>query len=379
MSISSTNRKAGPYIGDGVATVFPFVFKVFQASDIHVVNTNLANIETVAVIDTEYTATINVDQDANPGGYITMLSPPPSGFRITITSNVPNLQPVTLTNQGGFYPSVINAAIDRATIQVQQLAEQVNRSLKSPISSGMTVDEWFASKVANAGGVNLPLAISEMAVSGFIATLLDDANAATARTTLGAAAAGANSDITSLAGLTTPLSVAQGGTGVTTVAAEAQAVLDAISTTQGAVLYRDASDWVALAPGTSGQVLKTNGAGANPSWGAASSVAAGSALTKNPLVFGSTTSAAHGLGQEPSLIRVVLECITGELEWVTGDRIDMGALNPASYYGVNVYADATNVYLKIYNGIYLFTKTSNSGGLLTAANWRIHCYPYKFV
>lgn len=42
------------------------------------------------------------------------------------------------------------------------------------------------------------------------------ADAPTARTNLGAAAAGANSDITSLTGLTTPLSVAQGGTNGTT-------------------------------------------------------------------------------------------------------------------------------------------------------------------
>jgi hypothetical protein len=43
--------------------------------------------------------------------------------------------------------------------------------------------------------------------------------AAAARTNLGAAASGANSDITSLAGLTTALSVAQGGTGAATAAA----------------------------------------------------------------------------------------------------------------------------------------------------------------
>lgn len=42
--------------------------------------------------------------------------------------------------------------------------------------------------------------------------------------------------------------------------------LDSISSTQGAVLYRNASDWVALAPGTSGYVLTTGGAAANPSW-----------------------------------------------------------------------------------------------------------------
>ena len=45
--------------------------------------------------------------------------------------------------------------------------------------------------------------------------LSDVANAATARTNLGSAKTGANNDITSLSGLTTALSVAQGGTGLT--------------------------------------------------------------------------------------------------------------------------------------------------------------------
>lgn len=45
-----------------------------------------------------------------------------------------------------------------------------------------------------------------------------------------------------------------------------QELLDEISTTQGVVLYRNASAWVALSPGTSGQVLQSGGAAANPSW-----------------------------------------------------------------------------------------------------------------
>lgn len=38
------------------------------------------------------------------------------------------------------------------------------------------------------------------------------------------------------------------------------------SEAQGDILYRNATDWVRLAPGTSGQVLQTNGAAANPTW-----------------------------------------------------------------------------------------------------------------
>lgn len=44
------------------------------------------------------------------------------------------------------------------------------------------------------------------------------------------------------------------------------AILDLLGGTQGDVLYRSSSGWTVLAPGTSGQVLQTNGTGANPTW-----------------------------------------------------------------------------------------------------------------
>lgn len=42
------------------------------------------------------------------------------------------------------------------------------------------------------------------------------------------------------------------------------------SAAQGDILYRNATDWVRLAAGTSGHYLQTQGAGANPQWAAAS-------------------------------------------------------------------------------------------------------------
>jgi hypothetical protein len=39
-----------------------------------------------------------------------------------------------------------------------------------------------------------------------------------------------------------------------------------IGAVQGDILFRSATNWTRLSPGTSGQVLRTNGAGANPSW-----------------------------------------------------------------------------------------------------------------
>ena len=46
----------------------------------------------------------------------------------------------------------------------------------------------------------------------------------------------------------------------------ATTILDSISSTQGVVLYSGASSWSALATGTSGNVLTTHGASANPTW-----------------------------------------------------------------------------------------------------------------
>ncbi len=53
--------------------------------------------------------------------------------------------------------------------------------------------------------------------------------------------------------------------------------------TQGSILYRNASNWVQLSPGTSGEFLKTNGAAANPSWAAAGDVVGPASSTDNAL------------------------------------------------------------------------------------------------
>lgn len=137
MSISNTNRKAGPFTGNGSASSFPFYFKVFEAVDLFVVLFNVAtNGESVLVLTADYTVSLNANQDANPGGTVTLTSGAlASGYTLTITSSVENLQPVNLTNQGGFYPDVIEDSLDRATIQIQQMSETLGRALTIPLSA----------------------------------------------------------------------------------------------------------------------------------------------------------------------------------------------------------------------------------------------------
>lgn len=150
MSISSSTRKAGPFACNGSTVAFPFAFKVFTTADVRVVLTDSNSVESDLALGTNYTVALNADQDANPGGTVTTTATYATGYKVTLTSQVQNLQPVTLTNQGGFYPQVINNALDRLTIMAQQLAEQVGRAVKTSISSSSSTPDQLLTDIGTA-------------------------------------------------------------------------------------------------------------------------------------------------------------------------------------------------------------------------------------
>ena len=89
--------------------------------------------------------------------------------------------------------------------------------------------------------------------------------------------------------------------------------LDTFGTTQGSMLYRGASGWVVLAPGTSGYVLQTNGSGSNPAWTAVASGAAGANPTASvglTAVPGSATTFLRSDGA-PALSQAIVPTWTG--------------------------------------------------------------------
>jgi hypothetical protein len=108
--------------------------------------------------------------------------------------------------------------------------------------------------------------------------------AAAARTNLGAAASGANADITSLTGLTTALSVAQGGTGENSL------------TSHAVLLGNDTSAVTTVSGlGSSGQVLTSNGAGTAPTW--QNTAAAGGFLSMQVFTSSGTWTKPSGINR----------------------------------------------------------------------------------
>ena len=140
MTVPSDPRKSGPYAGDGVLLSFSFDFKVFAAADIAVdFYEDATGLESRLVIDTDYTVSLNPDQDTTPGGTITLVgdfiaTPPLADDALAISGKLDFSQPLDITNEGGFLPSTLENQLDRIVMQIQQVDERVGRAVLQPIT-----------------------------------------------------------------------------------------------------------------------------------------------------------------------------------------------------------------------------------------------------
>lgn len=139
MTVPSTARRAGPFLGNGVTTSFPFTFKTFAAADLRVIKTSTIGVESVLVLASDYTVSLNPDQDTSPGGTITYPvsgSPLATGEKLTMLSQLAYEQTTDLLGGGAFNARVIEDTFDRTVIQTQQLLELIDRCVTVPVSSG---------------------------------------------------------------------------------------------------------------------------------------------------------------------------------------------------------------------------------------------------
>lgn len=148
MAITQDKRQTQTFVCDGTQKVFPFDFKVFVPRDIGVLvnSTNdFATPDTSLTYETDYSVTLNVDQDNNPGGSVTLVNAPASGTRLVVISSVERLQPIVITRSGGFYPDTLNDGFDRAIALIQELFNKVARCLSVPSTSSQTPEDMTTS------------------------------------------------------------------------------------------------------------------------------------------------------------------------------------------------------------------------------------------
>lgn len=182
----------------------------------------------------------------------------------------------------------------------------------------------------------------------------------------GLARSGVNLDITELRGLTTPLRVAQGGTGVKTYAA----LLSALGIS------------LPLPVASGGTGVTSLSALATLLYNAMLDAAVdipvyGMELTKNPYTNGVTTSGAHGLSGVPTALNWYLQCLSPELGYNPGDRVYCVTDHDDEDHGFTLAANATDVSIVAnISAPLVVNKTTNSGASpITPSKWKLVVRP----
>jgi hypothetical protein len=140
MTISSTTVR-NSYSGDGSTTTFSYTFKIFQDSDIQVIIRSANGTETTKTITTHYTVT----GAGNAGGgsvIFTSGNIPTSTQTVVLRRNIPQTQSIDYIANDPFPAESHEEGLDRATMAIQQLQEEVTRSLKLSKTNTMTSTEF---------------------------------------------------------------------------------------------------------------------------------------------------------------------------------------------------------------------------------------------
>lgn len=230
MSVDTTTRKAS-FTLDGTTDTFDFTFRALSATDIKCVSTTNST-DTILTYTTNYTVALNSD---GVGGTVTLVSAPSTGTgTLTVYRETTDTQESDYEDYNQFPADTLEEDLDRRTLISQELDETIDRTVTLGISSPSVTSTALPTPTADRyiGWDSAGTALENKNISslGAITTDTDgtltansDSKVATQKATKTyvdtKASKGANTDITSLAGLTTPLSEAQGGTGATSIPA----------------------------------------------------------------------------------------------------------------------------------------------------------------
>jgi hypothetical protein len=190
MPVATTIRKI-TYDGDSSTTSFAFTFPIFATTDIVVIQTDSAGIETTITSGYTVSATNN---DFSSGGNVVFSTAPVSTVEITIKRLITLTQTWDPEENDPMPAETLQNTVDKLTMVCQELKEELERCLKIPISDASaalevpTTENRLSRYVYFDESGNLTTAVqgtTGVTVTAFAETLLDDASAATFLATLG--------------------------------------------------------------------------------------------------------------------------------------------------------------------------------------------------
>ena len=196
MTVSASSYTPERIAGNGSTTSFPVSFKFFAGADLVVnLRDDTTGADTLQTITTHYTVTKN-NALRPETGTVVFVTAPPSGKTVVIERQTPRTQTLDLTRGGPLDEDSLEWQLDRQTLADQEDAYDFGRALAKPATDAAGLDMTLPNSVDRASqylafdASGLPIAAaaptSTTLVTPFMETVLDDANAATARATLGA-------------------------------------------------------------------------------------------------------------------------------------------------------------------------------------------------
>lgn len=139
--IEYVKRLAGPFTSEGQSRL-PFGFLIFEKTDVYVATADDHEAQArILVYGQDYSVEMNSDQAATPGGTVVLTTPIIKGNIFVVGSAVAYTQNMQLTNYSRFPPEIINEAMDRVVVQIQQLVERLDRTLSVPPTSDSTPEQ----------------------------------------------------------------------------------------------------------------------------------------------------------------------------------------------------------------------------------------------
>jgi len=154
MTISSTTVK-NSYNGNGSTRTFTYTFKIFQDSDLVVIIRDINGDETLKTLNTHYTVT---GAGNSTGGSITFLKNLPSydytplaTEKVILRRELPQTQSIDYIANDPFPAESHEEGLDRAMMAIQQLQEEVTRSIKLSRTNTMEDTEFYIGAELRAG------------------------------------------------------------------------------------------------------------------------------------------------------------------------------------------------------------------------------------
>ena len=137
MTVSSTNTKQS-YSGDGNTTVFTYNFKINSQAELTVISRSSLGTETTKTLNSDYTI---IDNGAS-GGSVTFTTAPGSTETIVLIRDTALTQTTDYIASDPFPAEAHESALDKLTLQMQEVQEEVDRSLKLSRTNTMSSTQF---------------------------------------------------------------------------------------------------------------------------------------------------------------------------------------------------------------------------------------------